>query len=104
MTRQPRVNNEINISDFVKNVILTDYSDMHFETAVNFVSKAFDSTVLSSTSEHDLNSWYQNNFKPNIFLLDEQEYTEATIQSKALRILGSDMSLNICLLIPRLSL
>jgi hypothetical protein len=92
MTRQPRVSNESNISNFVKKVILTDYPDMHFGTAVNFVSKAFDSTVLLTTSENDLNSWYQNNFKPNIFLLDEQEYTEATIQSLRIQFLiaGTD--------------
>jgi len=84
--------NEEKIHNFVRDVILPEYPDLHLETGIKFVEKAFQATMFSTTSENDIGEWYENNFKPNLFLLDEQEYTEATIQSLRIQFLiaGTD--------------
>jgi hypothetical protein len=89
MTRQQ---DELNIQNFVKNVMLSDFPDMDYETGLKFVQKAFDATLFSSTVEREMYDWYEERFKPNVFLLDEDEYTEATIQSLRIQFLiaGTD--------------
>lgn len=70
-----------NISDFATNKMLRDYADMDQPIAINFISKAYDAGVFENTNEETLLHWYDEKFKPNLFLLDEAEYTEASIQA-----------------------
>lgn len=83
---------ESNIHGFVVNQMLKDYEDMDLTVATQFISKAYEVRVFKDTSYDSLSDWYFNKFKPNVFLLDEDEYTEASIQSLKIQFLiaGTD--------------
>jgi hypothetical protein len=83
---------ERNIHGFVVNQMLKDFEDMDILVATQFISKAYEVRVFKDTSYDSLSDWYFNKFKPNVFLLDEDEYTEASIQSLKIQFLiaGTD--------------
>jgi hypothetical protein len=83
---------ERNIHGFVVNQMLKDFEDMDMLVATQFISKAYEVRVFKDTSYDSLSDWYFNKFKPNVFLLDEDEYTEASIQSLKIQFLiaGTD--------------
>lgn len=78
------------LREFINNVILFEYADMPNDIAYSFVSKAFDSGELSSLD--NINEWYESRFKKNLFILDEDEYTRATIEALKIQFLiaGTD--------------
>ena len=81
-----------NIHGFVINQIQKDFVDMDLLVATQFISKAYDVRVFKNTSDESLSDWYTNKFKPNVFLLGEDEYTEASIQALKIQFLiaGTD--------------
>jgi len=83
---------ERNIHGFVVNKMLKDFVDMDMLVATQFISKAYEVRVFKNTSDESLVDWYDKKFKPNVFLLDEDEYTEASIQALKIQFLiaGTD--------------
>lgn len=83
---------ELNLRNFANNVMLIDFVGMDSDIAFQFINKAYDAKVFASTSENVLTEWYENRFKPYVFLLGEHEYTQASIQSLRIqfRIAGTD--------------
>lgn len=86
------IDDENNLKSFVTNVMMSEFPDMDFDTGLKFIQKAYEASVFSSTSDAQLLEWYENRFKPNLFLLDENEYTIAAIQSLRIQFLiaGTD--------------
>jgi len=83
---------EDNINNFVKNYLSKDYPDIDSDIAFSFVSKAFISGCFFSTNENDIYNWYENVFKEFCFVLDEEDYIQASIQALKIQfnIVGSD--------------
>ena len=81
-----------NISFFAQSVILADFPDMSIDIAIQFISKALDTRIIIDSTYDNLNYWYINNFKSRVFTIDEDDYTEATIQSLKIQhqIAGTD--------------
>ena len=85
-------NDLLNIQNFVQSHILKEYADLDADTANQFIAKSFESGLLTKADENSLVDWYENRFKPYLFILGESEYTEATIQSLRIQFLiaGTD--------------
>jgi len=83
---------ETNLRVFTNNIMLRDFPDMDADVAFQFINKAYDARVFATTSNSDMGDWYQDHFKPYVFLLDENEYTQATIQALRIQFLiaGTD--------------
>jgi hypothetical protein len=79
-----KASDKLKIEKFVKDCMLKEYSDLDNDIAIQFVSKALESGVISKAGDADLTEWFEKRFKPYLFILDENEYTQAAIQ--ALRI------------------
>lgn len=87
MTRK-EIENEL--KRFSTDVMCVEYADMPEEIALTFASKALECGELSSINE--INEWYEKRLKPNLFILGENEYTQATIESLKIQFLiaGTD--------------
>lgn len=79
-----KASDELKIKEFVKNYILNEYPDLDSDTAIQFVSKSYESGIITTVDDINLIEWFEKRFKPYLFILDENEYTQAAIQ--ALRI------------------
>jgi len=74
------------LPEFAENII-KEYSDIDPKIANEFVTRAYWSGVIRSHEKADFLEWYNNNFKKNLFILDQNDYSEASID--ALKILFS---------------
>jgi hypothetical protein len=77
---------------FIELNILKDYPDMDPLIAYDFISKAFLSGVIESSESVDILGWYNNIFKKNLFVLDQNDYSEASIDAlkKQFSLAGTD--------------
>jgi hypothetical protein len=83
---------EKNLIKFIETNIILDYPDMDPIIAHDFISKAFWSGVIKSSENEDLLNWYKNIFKKNLFILDQDDYSEASIDAlkKQFSLAGTD--------------
>lgn len=83
---------EKKLHTFIELNILKDYPDMDPLIAYDFISKAFLSGVIESPESEDILSWYNNIFKKNLFVLDQNDYSEASIDAlkKQFSLAGTD--------------
>ncbi len=83
---------EKKLHTFIELNILKDYPDMDPLIAYDFISKAFLSGVIESSESEDILSWYNNIFKKNLFVLDQNDYSEASIDAlkKQFSLAGTD--------------
>ena len=70
---------EKKLHTFIELNILKDYPDMDPLIAYDFISKAFLSGVIKGSESEDILSWYNNIFKKNLFILDQNDYSEASM-------------------------
>jgi hypothetical protein len=92
MTEITKIQIEKNLQKFIELNIIKDYPDMDFLIAYDFISKAFLSGVIKSSDNKDLLDWYSNIFKKNLFILDQNDYSEASIDAlkKQFSLAGTD--------------
>jgi deoxyribodipyrimidine photolyase len=78
------------IKSFIKENIIHEYNDMPEDIAYSFLSKALEAGEISSLQNID--DWYEDRFKPNLFVIGENEYTKATIEALKIQfsIAGTD--------------
>jgi len=72
---------ERNIKEFISSVVHNELPELDEGIAYSFISKAFLSGCYESTNHDDINLWYRNNFLKNLFILDEDDYVQASIQA-----------------------
>ena len=77
---------------FIESNIILDYPDMDLVIAHDFISKAFSSGAIKSSESEDIVNWYENVFKKNLFVLDQDDYSEASIDAlkKQFSLAGTD--------------
>ena len=92
MSNITKIQIEKNLHKFVELNIIRDYPDMDLLIAYDFVSKAFLSGAIKSNDNEELLNWYSNIFKKNLFILDQKDYSEASIDAlkKQFSLAGTD--------------
>lgn len=82
---------EETLPEFAENII-KEYSDIDPKVANEFVSRAYWSGVIRSHEKADFLEWYDNIFKKNLFILDQNDYSEASINALKIQfsLAGSD--------------
>ncbi len=65
-----KASDKLKIEKFVKDCMLKEYSDLDNDIAIQFVSKALESGVISKAGDDDLTEWFEKRFKPYLFILD----------------------------------
>jgi hypothetical protein len=73
-------------------IMLSEFEGMSKSTAKSFIEKALVSKEISEIIDEKIQEWYINNFKKYSFIINEETYLEAIIESLKIQfnIVGSD--------------